>query len=127
VPDFEKEFGVTVAYDTYESNEELVATLQTQTTGCDIVVPSAHVVPVLVAAGLLGTTDKAYLTNWDNLSPIFQTLASDPENAHTVPWQWAPPVSRIGLISASPPADWSGAQHLLFDHDPGEIQHQHAG
>ena len=28
IPDFEKEFGVKVTYDTYESNEEMVAKLQ---------------------------------------------------------------------------------------------------
>ena len=40
VPNFEKEFGVKVTYDTYESNEEMVAKLQAGATGYDIIVPS---------------------------------------------------------------------------------------
>ena len=39
VPNFEKEFGVKVTYDTYESNEEMVAKLQAGATGYDIIVP----------------------------------------------------------------------------------------
>ena len=39
IPNFEKEFGVKVTYDTYESNEEMVAKLQAGASGYDIVVP----------------------------------------------------------------------------------------
>ena len=49
VPNFEKEFGVKVTYDTYESNEEMVAKLQAGATGYDIIVPSGYIMPVLVA------------------------------------------------------------------------------
>jgi spermidine/putrescine transport system substrate-binding protein len=88
VPDFEKEFGVKVTYDTYESNEEMVAKLQAGATGYDIVVPSGYIVPVMVATDLIVPVNKKYLTNFNNLSPIFQNLPSDPGNTHTVPWQW---------------------------------------
>src|SRR4051812_49847233 len=37
VPNFEKEFGVKVTYDTYESNEEMVAKLQAGASGYDLV------------------------------------------------------------------------------------------
>jgi spermidine/putrescine-binding protein len=40
VSNFEKEFGVKVTYDTYESNEEMVAKLQAGATGYDVIVPS---------------------------------------------------------------------------------------
>jgi spermidine/putrescine transport system substrate-binding protein len=88
VPGFEKEFGVTVTYDTYESNEEMVAKLQAGASGYDIIVPSGYIIPVLVAIDLIAPLVKTYLTNWGNVSPIFQNLPSDPDNAHSVPWQW---------------------------------------
>jgi spermidine/putrescine-binding protein len=88
VPNFEKEFGVKVTYDTYESNEEMVAKLQAGATGYDIIVPSGYIIPVLVATDLIAPINREYLTNWNNVSPIFQNLPSDPESAHTVPWQW---------------------------------------
>jgi spermidine/putrescine transport system substrate-binding protein len=88
VADFEKEFGVRVTYDTYESNEEMVAKLQAGATGYDIVVPSGYIIPVLVATDLITPIRREYLANFKNVSPIFQNLATDPGNQHTVPWQW---------------------------------------
>jgi spermidine/putrescine transport system substrate-binding protein len=88
VPNFEKEFGVKVTYDTFESNEEMVAKLQAGATGYDIIVPSGYIIPVLTATDLIVPINKKYLTNWGNVSPIFQNLSTDPGNAHTVPWQW---------------------------------------
>jgi spermidine/putrescine transport system substrate-binding protein len=88
VPNFEKEFGVKVTYDTYESNEEMVAKLQAGATGYDIVVPSGYIIPVMVATDLITPINKKYITNFNNVSPIFQNLPSDPDNKHTVPWQW---------------------------------------
>jgi spermidine/putrescine-binding protein len=88
VPNFEKEFGVTVIYDTYESNEEMVAKLQAGATGYDVIMPSGYVIPMLLATDLLSPLHKKYLTTWGNVSPIFQNLPSDPGNTYTVPWQW---------------------------------------
>ena len=53
VPNFEREFGVRVTYDTYESNEEMVAKLQAGASGYDIIVPSGYILPVLVATDLI--------------------------------------------------------------------------
>jgi spermidine/putrescine-binding protein len=88
IPDFEKEFGVKVTYQTYESNEEMLAKLQAGATGYDIIVPSGYIIPVLVATDLIMPLNKKYLTNWGNVTPIFQNLPSDPGSTHTVPWQW---------------------------------------
>jgi spermidine/putrescine-binding protein len=88
VPNFEKEFGVKVTYDTYESNEEMLAKLQAGATGYDIIVPSGYSVPVLVATDLIEPINRNYLTNWSNVSPIFQNAPTDPGSTHTVPWQW---------------------------------------
>jgi spermidine/putrescine transport system substrate-binding protein len=88
VPNFEKEFGVKVTYDTYESNEEMVAKLQAGATGYDIVVPSGYIIPVMVAVDLVSPVSKKYVTNWGNVSSIFQDLPTDPGNKYTVPWQW---------------------------------------
>ena len=42
VPNFEKEFGVKMRYDTFDSNEVLHAKLVAGKTGYDIVVPSSN-------------------------------------------------------------------------------------
>jgi spermidine/putrescine-binding protein len=88
VASFEREFGVRVTYDTYESNEEMIAKLVAGATGYDIIVPTGYVVPVLLATGLIAPLTRKYLTNEGNLSPIFRHLPTDPDDAYTVPWQW---------------------------------------
>src|SRR3954449_555993 len=88
VSNFEREFGVRVTYDTYESNEEMVAKLQAGASGYDIIVPSGYILPALVATDLIAPLHRRYLSNSKTLSPIFQNLPADPGTRYTVPWQW---------------------------------------
>ncbi|HEU5217989.1 MAG TPA: extracellular solute-binding protein, partial [Gemmatimonadales bacterium] len=88
IPAFEKEAGVKVTYDTFESSEEMVAKLQAGATGYDIVVPTTYAVTVLLETGLLAPLSTRYLTNLGNIAPVFRGLAHDPDNRYTVPWQW---------------------------------------
>jgi spermidine/putrescine transport system substrate-binding protein len=88
VPAFEKEFGVKVSYDTYESNEELMAKLTVGAGGYDIVVPTGYIVTVLAQQNLLQPLSKKYLTNWANVAPMFVNPEFDPNNRFAVPWQW---------------------------------------
>jgi spermidine/putrescine-binding protein len=88
ITNFEKEFGVKVTYDTYESNEEMVAKLQAGAAGYDIVVPSNYIVPVVVATGLAAELNRKYLSNFANLAPTFQNPVFDPDNKHAIPYQW---------------------------------------
>ncbi len=80
VPNFEEEFGVKVTYDTYESNEEMVAKLQAGASGYDIIVPSGYILPVLVATDLIAPLQQEVPHQLQQLSPIFQNLPSDPGN-----------------------------------------------
>lgn len=108
VPNFEKEFGIKVTYATYESNEELVAQLRSGASDYDLAVPSGYIIPALTASGLLAPLSRQYLTNWNNLSPIFLDLASDPESRYSVPWQWGTTgiAYRTDRI-ATPPDSWA--------------------
>jgi len=112
IPNFEKEFGVEVTYDVYESNEEMLAKLLAGASGYDLVFPTGYAVQVLVAVGLAATVDRSLITNWGNLAPLFLNLSFDPGNAHTVPYQWG--VSGYAYRSdkvASPPDSWG----VFFD------------
>jgi spermidine/putrescine transport system substrate-binding protein len=113
VPNFEKEFGVKVTYDTYESNEDMVAKLQAGASGYDIVVPSGYIVPVLTATNLIAPINRKYIPNWSNVAPIFLNPPNDPNNAHTVPWQWGTTgyAYRTDKIPTPPPESWA----IFFD------------
>jgi spermidine/putrescine-binding protein len=88
IPAFEREFGVRVTYDTYESSEEMVAKLQAGATGYDLVVPPTYAVSVLIVTGLVAPLSVRYLPNRANVAPIFRGLGHDPRDTYSVPWQW---------------------------------------
>lgn len=90
IANFEKETGIKVRYDVFDSNEVLEAKLLAGNTGYDIVVPSASFVARQIQAGVFQPLDKSKLTNYKNLDPdIMQILAGyDPDNQHVVPWMW---------------------------------------
>ena len=87
---FEKETGIKVNYDTFETNEALNAKLVAGSTGYDIVVPGVVFAKPQIEAGLLQPLNKAKIANLANLDPaILKTLTkADPDNKHLVPWAW---------------------------------------
>jgi spermidine/putrescine-binding protein len=108
VPAFEREFGVRVTYDTFESSEEMVAKLQAGARGYDLVVPPTYAVSALLATGLLAPLSTRYLPNRANLAPLFRGLGHDPGDRYSVPWQWGMTgiAWRTDLI-AEPPDSWA--------------------
>ena len=56
---FEKETGIKVNYDNYDTNEILHGKLVAGKTGYDIVVPSAHFAKMQIEAGLFQKLDKS--------------------------------------------------------------------
>lgn len=87
---FEKETGIKVRYELFDSNETLHAKLVAGKSGYDIVVPSASWARMQLDAGLLRPLDKASLTNLANLDPALQAQVArlDPGNKHLVVWLW---------------------------------------
>ena len=90
IKNFEKETGIKVNYDNYDSNEVLLAKLVAGNTGYDIVVPGAHFAKTQIEGGLLQKLDRSKLTNWGNLDPTLlkQLAAVDPGNQYLVDWLW---------------------------------------
>jgi len=87
---FEKETGIKVNYDTFETNEALHAKLVAGNTGYDIVVPGTVFAKGQIDGGLLQPLDKAGIPNLANLDPEFMKTmtTADPDNKHLVPWAW---------------------------------------
>ncbi|QYY80495.1 polyamine ABC transporter substrate-binding protein [Pseudomonas germanica] len=90
VSSFEKETGISVQYDVFDTAETLEAKLLTGNSGYDLAFPSHDRVPTLVKAGAILEIDHSKLSNWKNLDPEFlKNLAkTDPGNAHAVPYLW---------------------------------------
>lgn len=88
VPQFEKEFGVKVTYDTFPSNEQLLAKLQAGGVKYDVIFPTHYFLPVYLAQGLLTPLDHAHLPHLQNAFAKFRDTRFDPGNTYTVPYSW---------------------------------------
>jgi spermidine/putrescine-binding protein len=88
VADFEKETGIQATVDTYDSNEALLAKLQSGVADYDVVVPSDYMIKVMIPEGLLRPIDPARLPGMANLDPRFLNQKYDPGNRHSIPYLW---------------------------------------
>ena len=88
VASFEKETGIKVVYDVFDSNEVLEAKLLAGTTGFDVVVPSSDFLARQIQAGVFASLDKSKLPNLVNMDPDIMKLLQDkdPGNAHSIPY-----------------------------------------
>jgi len=90
VANFEKETGIKVVYDVFDSNEVLEAKLMAGHTGFDVVVPSSSFLGRQIKAGIFQKLDKSKLTNYKNLDPdVMKQLEDiDPGNQYAIPYMW---------------------------------------
>jgi spermidine/putrescine transport system permease protein len=88
IQEFEERFGARLNVELYDSNEALLAKLQSGGASYDVVVPSDYMVTVLREQGLIEELDRDSLTNFSNLEPQFTGLPFDPQNLHSVPYLW---------------------------------------
>ena len=87
---FEKETGIKINYDTYESNETMHAKVTAGNTGYDIAVTGNVFAKQQVEGGIMQPLDKSKLTGYGNLDKnLMAKLAQDdPGNTHLIPWAW---------------------------------------
>ena len=87
---FEKETGISVTVDTYDSNETLLAKLQAGggSTGYDLAVPSQHFVEIMIKEGLIEKVDGIKdMSNYKYVAEQFQGPSFDPNQDYSTPWQ----------------------------------------
>jgi spermidine/putrescine transport system substrate-binding protein len=86
--DFEKETGIKVTFDTFDSNESLVAKLDAGGSGYDLVNPSQYAVQILVKRGKLAELDHSKISTYDKIGSAFQNVSYDPGNKYSIPYVW---------------------------------------
>src|SRR6202522_2252568 len=91
IAEFEKETGIKVVYDVYDSEETMDARLLAGSAGYDVVVASTEYFGREIKAGVYIPLDRSKLPNWKNLDPRILAIqtAHDPGNLHSVPYMHA--------------------------------------
>jgi putrescine transport system substrate-binding protein len=119
IANFEKQTGIKVTYDVFDSNDVVETKLLTGNSGYDVVVPSASFLERQIKAGVFRPLDTAKLPNLKNMDPdIMQRVAlHDPKNTHSIPYLWGTTgigynEAQVKKIMPDAPVDsWS----ILFD------------
>ncbi len=86
--DFTAKYGIKVNYDTYSSNEEMLAKIQAGASGYDLVIPSDYTVTIMIRQNMLEPIDMAQIPNFKNLDTRFVNRDYDPGNKYSIPYQW---------------------------------------
>jgi putrescine transport system substrate-binding protein len=90
ITDFEKEYGIHVNYDVFDSNEVLETRLLAGNTNYDVVVPSGPFLERQIKAGVYRKLDKSLLPNLKNVDPRVSSATAlyDPGNQYAVDYMW---------------------------------------
>ena len=88
VQEFEEETGIKVVYDTFASNEELLAKLQGGARGYDVIFPSDYMVEIMIEEDLLSEIDHTALPHFKGVDPQFLNPPYDPGCRYSVPFTY---------------------------------------
>ncbi len=85
---FEKETGIDVKYEEYESPEEMYTKYKAGSIDYDIICTSEYIIQKLINEGEVLEQDYSSLSNYGNLDPMILELAKsyDPKNSYSVPY-----------------------------------------
>lgn len=83
---FEKETGIQVVYETFDSNEAMEAKIKNGGTHYDVAFPSEYTVQKLKREHLLEPLDHQKIPNIKNLDSDYMNMAYDPQNTYSIPY-----------------------------------------
>ncbi|MEQ8154943.1 MAG: spermidine/putrescine ABC transporter substrate-binding protein [Clostridiaceae bacterium] len=81
---FQAETGIKVNYETYDSNEQMLAKISAGNSGYDIAVASDYMVDVMIKQNLLQEFDLNNVPNFKNIGDEYKKASYDPENKYSV-------------------------------------------
>lgn len=87
VNEFEDETGIRVNYNTYSSNEELLAKLSSSKSGTyDLIFPSDYMIDLMMQKDMLEKIDVSKISNIDNINEMFMHQPYDYFNDYSLPF-----------------------------------------
>ncbi|QAY67173.1 ABC transporter substrate-binding protein [Paenibacillus protaetiae] len=92
--EFQKETGIKVIYQTFDSNEAMMTKIEQGGTTFDVAVPSEYAISKMKEEHLLLPIDHSKLPNLKYIDPRFMDLSFDPGNEYSVPYFWG----TVGIV-----------------------------
>lgn len=90
IDEFEKETGIKVILDNFDTNEEMYPVISKGTVRYDVICASDYMIERLLKKKLLAKLDYANLPNFENIDQRYMQIASkfDKNNEYAVPHTW---------------------------------------
>lgn len=90
IEEFEKETGIKVVYDMFETNEEMYPVIEAGGVKYDAVCPSDYMIQKMIENNLLSEINFDNVPNLKEIDPQYLEMAKsiDPENKYSVPYAW---------------------------------------
>jgi len=92
--DFEKETGIEVVYQTFETNEDLYSKLKLGGSNYDVIIPSDYMVERMIEEDMLEKLDFANIPNAKKVSLRPEVLTYDKTGEYSVGYMWG----TVGII-----------------------------
>ena len=93
ISDFEKQFGVRVIVENFDSNEMMYTKLMAGDR-YDVVIPSDYMIERLMKEDYLQKIDKSLIPNMENMDEAVLGMSYDPDNDWSIPYFWG----SVGLV-----------------------------
>ena len=93
ISDFEKQFGVRVIVENFDSNEMMYTKLMAGDR-YDVVIPSDYMIERLMKEDYLQKIDKSLIPNMENMDEAVLGMSYDPRNDWSIPYFWG----SVGLV-----------------------------
>ncbi|MEG0093893.1 MAG: extracellular solute-binding protein [Erysipelotrichaceae bacterium] len=90
---FEKQFGVKVVYDTFDSNELMYTKLQGGES-FDVLIPSDYTIERLIKEDMLQPLNKKMIPNMSQIAHGVKGLSFDPDNKYSAAYLWG----TVGIV-----------------------------
>ncbi|MCX4218265.1 extracellular solute-binding protein [Pseudomonas sp. MCal1] len=115
---FQKQTGIEVTVDSYDSNETLLAKLKQGGAGYDVAIPSHQFIPILIKENLLERFDPVKEPYYASVVDNLKKPTWDPEGAYSVPFIWGTTSVVLDSGRYKGPAD---SYKVLYE-PPAELQ-----
>lgn len=93
ISDFEKQYGVRVIVENFDSNEMMYTKLMAGDRH-DVIIPSDYMIERLMNEDFLQPLDKSMIPNMENMSDAVLGMSYDPDNTYSIPYFWG----SVGLV-----------------------------
>ena len=93
ISDFEKQYGVRVIVENFDSNEMMYTKLMAGDR-YDVIIPSDYMIERLMNEDFLQPLDKSMIPTMENMSDAVLGMSYDPDNTYSIPYFWG----SVGLV-----------------------------